>query len=166
MFGNQVPAGAGNFSLHHCVHTGSGTHTAPIQWVPGALFLVVKWPGCEADYSPPSSTENVWSYSSTSPICLHGVVLSWITRTTSPLPYHFNLSSYPEIKNLNLHYLNMPCYVGLCHHSMAQPHVKDGRESLKIWKVAVNILNMQLPTADKRWPSSFRVWWWADNSSL
>jgi hypothetical protein len=23
-----------------------------IQWIPGALFLGVKWPGCEADHSP------------------------------------------------------------------------------------------------------------------
>jgi hypothetical protein len=28
-----------------------------IQWVPGALSLVVKRPGCEADHSPPSSAE-------------------------------------------------------------------------------------------------------------
>jgi hypothetical protein len=29
----------------------------PIQWVPGALSLRVKWLGCEADQSPPSSVE-------------------------------------------------------------------------------------------------------------
>jgi len=77
MFGNQVPAGAGNFSLHHCVHTGSGTHTAPIQWVPGALFLVVKWPGYEANHLSPSSAKvkSAWSYTSTPQICLHGMVL-------------------------------------------------------------------------------------------
>jgi hypothetical protein len=28
-----------------------------VQWVPGALSLGVKRPGCEADYSPPSSAE-------------------------------------------------------------------------------------------------------------
>jgi hypothetical protein len=50
----------------------------PIQWVPGALCLQVKRPGREADHSPPSSAEvkNAWSYSSTPPIRLHGVVLS------------------------------------------------------------------------------------------
>jgi len=39
----------------------------PIQWVPGALSLGVKWHGREADHSPPSSFEvkNVWSYTST-----------------------------------------------------------------------------------------------------
>jgi len=29
----------------------------PIQWVPGALTQRVKWPGYEADHSPPSSAE-------------------------------------------------------------------------------------------------------------
>jgi hypothetical protein len=29
----------------------------PIQWVPEALALGVKWPGREADHSPPSSAE-------------------------------------------------------------------------------------------------------------
>jgi hypothetical protein len=39
----------------------------PIQWVPGAIFLGVKWPGREDDHSPPSSAEvkNAWSYTST-----------------------------------------------------------------------------------------------------
>jgi hypothetical protein len=50
----------------------------PIQWVPGALSLVVKWPGREADHSPPSGAEvkNEWSYISAPPVRLHGVVLS------------------------------------------------------------------------------------------
>jgi hypothetical protein len=48
-----------------------------IQWVPGALSLVEKWLGREADQSPFSSAEakNAWSYTST-PIRLHGTVLS------------------------------------------------------------------------------------------
>jgi hypothetical protein len=39
----------------------------PIQWVPGALSLGLKWPGCEAAPSTPCSTEvkNPWSYTST-----------------------------------------------------------------------------------------------------
>jgi hypothetical protein len=56
MIGVQVLAGVGNLSLHHFVQTGSGAHP-PIQWVPGALSLKVKQPGCEADHSPPSSAE-------------------------------------------------------------------------------------------------------------
>jgi hypothetical protein len=52
----------------------------PIQWVRGTLSLAVKRPGREADHSPPSSAEveNVWSYTSTPPIRLKGVVLSYI----------------------------------------------------------------------------------------
>jgi hypothetical protein len=49
-----------------------------IQWVPGALSLGVRRPGSEADYSPPSSAKvkNAWSYTSTPPVSLHGMVLS------------------------------------------------------------------------------------------
>jgi hypothetical protein len=49
-----------------------------MQWVTGALSLEVKRLGHEADYSPPSSAEvkNAWSYNSTPPIRLHGVVFS------------------------------------------------------------------------------------------
>jgi len=49
-----------------------------IQWVPVALSLGVKWPGHEADHSPPPSAEvkNAWICTSTPPIRLHGVVLS------------------------------------------------------------------------------------------
>jgi len=38
----------------------------------------MKRPGREADHSPPSSAvvNNAWSYTSTPPKCLHGVVLS------------------------------------------------------------------------------------------
>jgi hypothetical protein len=55
-----------------------GPTQPPIQWVPGTLSLRVNQPGREADHLPPSSAEvkNGWSYTSTSPIRLHGVVLS------------------------------------------------------------------------------------------
>jgi len=38
----------------------------------------VKWPGHEADHSPPSSAKvkEGWSYSTTPPVDLHGMVLS------------------------------------------------------------------------------------------
>jgi hypothetical protein len=55
-----------------------GPTQPPIQCVPGALSLGVKRPEREADRSPPSSADvrNVWSYTSTPPIRLHGVVLN------------------------------------------------------------------------------------------
>jgi hypothetical protein len=54
------------------------TTQPPIQWVPGALSLGVEQPEREADQSSPSSSEvkNAWSYTSTPPLYLHGVVLS------------------------------------------------------------------------------------------
>jgi hypothetical protein len=41
----------------------------PIQWVPRALYLGVKWLGCDTDHSSPSTVDvkNVWSYTSTPP---------------------------------------------------------------------------------------------------
>jgi hypothetical protein len=55
-----------------------GPTQPPMQWVPGALSLGVKRPGREADHSHPFSAKvkNAWSYTSTPPIRLHGVVLS------------------------------------------------------------------------------------------
>jgi hypothetical protein len=54
-----------------------GPTPLPIQWVLRALSLWVKQPARETDHSPPSCAEvkNAWSYASTTPICLHGVVL-------------------------------------------------------------------------------------------
>jgi hypothetical protein len=77
MIGVRVPAGAGNFSLLHRLQNGSGATRALIQWVPRDLPLGVKLPGLGADHSPPSSAEirNAWSYTSTPPIHLNGVVI-------------------------------------------------------------------------------------------
>jgi hypothetical protein len=55
-----------------------GLTQPPIQWLPVALSLGIKWPGRAADHSPPSSAEvkNAWSYTSTPPIRSNGVVLN------------------------------------------------------------------------------------------
>jgi len=49
----RIPVGAGNFSLHHRVHTGSGAHSPPIQCVQGAL-------------SPGGKVAGAWSWPLTS----------------------------------------------------------------------------------------------------
>jgi hypothetical protein len=55
--GSKVLLPAGNFSLHHCIQTGSGAHPASYPMVSGALSLGVKRLGCEADHSPPPSAK-------------------------------------------------------------------------------------------------------------
>jgi len=49
----------------------------------GALTLGVNRLGREADHSPGSGTEvkNAWSYTSTPPIFLHGVVLNGVSSS-------------------------------------------------------------------------------------
>jgi hypothetical protein len=50
----------------------------PMQWVTGAISLAVKQPEVKMTTHLQSSAEvkNAWSYTSTSPILLRGVVLS------------------------------------------------------------------------------------------
>jgi hypothetical protein len=50
----RFPEGAVNFSLHHCVQNGSGTHPASYPMGTLGSFLGVKWLGHEADHTPPS----------------------------------------------------------------------------------------------------------------
>jgi hypothetical protein len=73
-----VPVGAVNFSPHYWLRPALWPTQPPVQRVRGALSLGLKWLGHEAEHSPPSSAEvkHVWSYTSTPPACLHGVVLS------------------------------------------------------------------------------------------
>jgi hypothetical protein len=76
--GVRVPAGAGNFSLHHLVQAGSGPHPASYQKGTRGCFPGVNRTDREADHSLPSSVKikNGRSYTSTAPVRLHGVVLS------------------------------------------------------------------------------------------
>jgi hypothetical protein len=74
--GVRIPAGSGNFFLWHRVQNGSEAHPASYPTGTGALSPEVKRPGRKADHSPPISAENAWSYTSTPPICLYGMVLS------------------------------------------------------------------------------------------
>jgi hypothetical protein len=71
-------AGAGNFLFTAVSRTALEPTQPPIQWVPGDLSLGLKRPVRESDHSLPSSAEvkNAWSYTSTLPIRLHGVMLS------------------------------------------------------------------------------------------
>jgi hypothetical protein len=76
-----------NLIYDHMSRPVLGPTQLPIQWVPGALSLGIKRPEREVDNSPPSRAEvkNTWSSTSTSPIRLHGAVLSWSTGTNLSL---------------------------------------------------------------------------------
>jgi hypothetical protein len=65
-----------------------GPTRPPMQYLPEALSPGVKLPGCEADHLVPTSAEvknDMRRYTSSPPICLHGV-----DRTTLP----FTVSVY------------------------------------------------------------------------
>jgi hypothetical protein len=49
-------------------------------------------------------------------------------------------------------------------HSIVYPQVPDGGDSLQIWWVVVNIMNTQLQTANRGWPSSLGVGQRANNA--
>jgi hypothetical protein len=87
--GFESRQGLGIFLFASASRPALGPTQPPIQWISGALSLVIKRPGREADHSPPSSAEvkNAWGYTSTPPIRLHGMVLSQkSTGTTLLLP--------------------------------------------------------------------------------
>jgi hypothetical protein len=68
----------GIFLFDTASRPGLGPTQPPIRWLPEALSLGVKWPGREADHSPPSSAEvkecvDVYLHFT---IRLHGVVFS------------------------------------------------------------------------------------------
>jgi hypothetical protein len=61
--------GVKNFHFSMSSRPVLGLTQPPIPWVPGALSPGVKWPGHEADHSPPASAEvkKTWVYTSTPP---------------------------------------------------------------------------------------------------
>jgi hypothetical protein len=78
--GFESRQGLGFFLFTTASRPALGPTQPPIQWVPGALSLGVKLPGREAAHSPSSAeVKNTWSYISTPPLYLRGVVLSWST---------------------------------------------------------------------------------------
>jgi hypothetical protein len=55
-----------------------GSEAHPVSYLSGTRVLSLgwrKWLGHDVDHSPPFSTEikNEWSYTSTPPVCLHGI---------------------------------------------------------------------------------------------
>jgi hypothetical protein len=71
--------GLGFFSPDHRDKTGSGALPAPYPVGTRGFSLGVKWPGREADHSPPSDAEikNAWSYTSTSLLVKQYDFMAW-----------------------------------------------------------------------------------------
>jgi hypothetical protein len=67
--------GGKDISFCHYVQTSSGAQPAFYLMGTERSFPSVKWPGQEADHSPPSSAKvkNAWSYTSTPPY----VLMAW-----------------------------------------------------------------------------------------
>jgi hypothetical protein len=59
MTGFRFPGGGGlrNFLFDTASRPALGPTQPPMQWVPAALSLEIKWPGRDADHSPQSSAE-------------------------------------------------------------------------------------------------------------
>jgi hypothetical protein len=75
----QFPAMAGILPLSNNIQTSSGAHPTFYATEYPWFSLEVKWPGHEADHSPPSTTKvkNSWSYTATPPASSwHGAYLS------------------------------------------------------------------------------------------
>jgi hypothetical protein len=97
----RFPTELGIFLFTTASRMSLGSTQPPILWVPVALSLDVKQPGCEADHPPPSSAEvkNAWSYTSTPPISLHGVVLS-LKKQRDNFIFTFT-RVYPKVSGLS-----------------------------------------------------------------
>jgi hypothetical protein len=106
--GVRVPAGAGNFSLHHSVQTDSGAHPAFYPMGTRDSSPGVKRPGREADHWHPSSAgvKNAWSYTSTSQYPLMVWCSVKAQRQLYLLPYH-TLAASNKPPPLHLH-LRLP----------------------------------------------------------
>jgi hypothetical protein len=95
----------GIFLFTTASRTALGPTQPPLHWVLGALSLGIKGPGREADHSSPSSAEvnNAWSYTSTPPLRLHGVVLSLKKKHRDNFTFTLNFTVF--LNNLVLYKL-------------------------------------------------------------
>jgi hypothetical protein len=88
----RFPAGAGNFSLHHRVQNGAGSHTASYPMGTSSSFPGIKRPGREADHSLPSSAE----VKECEGLYLHTLIhfMAWCLVKHRDNFYNFNTTSY------------------------------------------------------------------------
>jgi hypothetical protein len=79
--------GLRNFLFITGSRTVLGPAQPPIQWLPGAVSLVVKRSVREADHSPPSNAEikNAWGYTSVPPVHINEWANILVIRLTPNL---------------------------------------------------------------------------------
>jgi hypothetical protein len=95
----RFPTGLGIFLFTTASRMALGPTQPPIQWVPGALSLGLKRLGVKLTthlHLVPRS-KNEWSYTSTPPVRLHGVVLKQKSSGTPlPLPLSGPIVLFPS----------------------------------------------------------------------
>jgi hypothetical protein len=97
----------------------------------------VKRPGREADHSPPTNAEikKTWIYTSI-PICLHGVVLNWLS-TGGTLPYRHLL---PETERENTIASNIITrelqQISICEDGTDGRNTMNDAEEDRFWRKA------------------------------
>jgi hypothetical protein len=163
-----------------------GPTQPPSQWVPEALSLGVKWPGCDADHSPPSTAKvmkcvELYFHSSNMPPW-HGAQLQK-KKHRDNFTFTFTFTFKQQLLIL-MRYTFYDMFQFVCiishfeenlykvlfelhnHHSMVCPQVVVGGYGLHILRVTAYILNNQSQAADKGWSSNLRVGQGTNNSSL
>jgi hypothetical protein len=101
-----------------------GPTQPPIQWVPGAVSLGVKWPGREADHSPPSSADvkewlELYLYSPDTP--------SWRGARFKKAHENFTFLLFTFINNC-------VCRCVYCHETTIGPELGTG---LNTWHILI-----------------------------
>jgi hypothetical protein len=103
-----------------------GPTQPPIQWVPWALPLGVKWLGHEADHSPPfnAKIKNLWGCTSTPQYTFMAwcSVKATVTTLPSPFVYNSHRAEYKNCDSLNVKTLTAYAELLLKLCSVVQEH--------------------------------------------
>jgi hypothetical protein len=108
--------GLGIFLFTTASRTALGPTQPPIQWVPGALSLGVKWPGREADHSPPSNAEvkelvELYLHSTDTPP-KRGAQLKHKDFSPFPVPNFVEIRSVVSVRRTRVQFV---CFVQTTH---------------------------------------------------
>jgi hypothetical protein len=117
--------GRGIFLFTTASRTVLGPTQPPIQWVPGALSLGVKRPGCQADHSPPSSAE----------------VEEWVEL----YPHSPNTPSWRSAQLRKISWTNLPLLLIIFSGTVIQIYISLAIQTSRWPYVTINFFQMQLP---------------------